>query len=164
MGLGQIGRQIYRLAAEAADLEIVAVADIGKPEVLQYLLQTGADDGFACRVEGNYLRGEGFNSRMLQLVAPGEVPWDAFGVDCVVDATGRYRSRAYMPRRSSLPAGGAWSTRRSPKQPDRVLIPGINERTPWPQTAWCRRARRRPMHWRCCSMRWTGRWGSSTRR
>ena len=36
---------------------------------------------FACRVEGNYLRGEGFSSRMLQLVAPGEVPWDAFGVD-----------------------------------------------------------------------------------
>ena len=110
MGLGQIGRQIYRLAAETADLEIVAVADIGRPEVLQYLLETGADDGFACRVEGNYLRGEGFRSRMLQLVAPGEVPWDAFGVDCVI-------ARARMPSRSSRLAAGAWSTRRSPKHP-----------------------------------------------
>ena len=104
MGLGQVGRQIYRLAAESADLEIVAVADIGKPEVLQYLLETGADDGFSCRVEGNYLRGEGFASRMLQLVAPGEVPWDAFGVDCVIDATGRYRARAHAELQ--LAAGG----------------------------------------------------------
>lgn len=126
MGLGQIGRQIYRLAAEVADLEIVAVADIGKPEVLQYLLQTGADDGFACRVEGNYLRGDGFASRMLQLVAPGEVPWDAFGVDCVIDATGRYRSRAHAGLQ--LAAGGrrlVYAT--LAEAPDRVLVPGLNE-------------------------------------
>lgn len=126
MGLGQIGRQIYRLAAQSADVEIVAVADIGKPEVLQYLLETGADDGFACRVEGNYLCGDGFRTRMLQLVAPGDVPWDAFGVDCVVDATGRYRSRADAERQ--LAAGGRrviYSTLAD--APDRVLVPGLNE-------------------------------------
>ena len=102
------------------------MADIGKPEVLQYLLQTGADDGFACRVEGNYLRGDGFASRMLQLVAPGEVPWDAFGVDCVIDATGRYRSRAHAGLQ--LAAGGrrlVYAT--LAEAPDRVLVPGLNE-------------------------------------
>lgn len=126
MGLGQIGRQIFRLAAATDDLEIVAVADIGKPDVLHYLLETGAEDGFSCRREGNYLRGETFSTRMLQLVAPGDVPWDAFGVDCVVDATGRYRRRVHAE--AQLAAGGqrlVYAT--LAEQPDRVLIPGIND-------------------------------------
>jgi glyceraldehyde 3-phosphate dehydrogenase len=126
MGLGQIGRQIYRLAAAAPDLDVVAVADIGKPAVLQYLLETGADDGFSCRVEGNFLRGEGFSTRMLQLVAAGDVPWDAFGVDCVIDATGRYRNRAHAELQ--LAAGGRrviYAT--LAEAADRVLVPGLNE-------------------------------------
>jgi len=127
MGLGQIGRQIYRLAAAEADLEIVAVADIGRPEVLRYLLETGAgEDGFDCRLEGNFLRGEGFSTRMLQLTAPGDVPWDAFGVDCVIDATGRYRERAQADRQ--LVAGGRrviYAT--LAEAPDRVIVPGLND-------------------------------------
>ena len=38
MGFGQIGRQIYELAAESNDVDVVAVADIGKPDILHYLL------------------------------------------------------------------------------------------------------------------------------
>ncbi len=39
MGLGQIGRQLYHLALEKDDIDIVAVADIGKPEIIEYLLE-----------------------------------------------------------------------------------------------------------------------------
>lgn len=127
MGLGQIGRQIFRLAAEAPDLEIVAVADIGKPDVLAYLLQTTAEREFPCRLEGNHLRAEGVCARMLQLVAPGDVPWDAFGVDCVIDATGRYRRRAHAERQ--LQAGGnrvIYATL-TEDAPDRLLLRGIND-------------------------------------
>ena len=126
MGLGQIGRQLFRLAAAADDLEVVAVADIGKPEVLRYLLESTASTEFPCRLEGNYLRGEGVAARMLQLVAPGDVPWDAFGVDCVIDATGRYRSRVSADRQ--LAAGGQrviYATLTT-DAPDRLLVPGIN--------------------------------------
>ena len=38
MGFGQTGRQIYELASRSDDVEVVAVADIGKPEILHYLL------------------------------------------------------------------------------------------------------------------------------
>ncbi len=126
MGLGQIGRQIFRLAAASDDLEIVAVSDIGKPQVLQYLLETGAENGFDCRLEGNHLRGDTFSTRMLQLVAPGDVPWDAFGVDCVIDASGRYRHRDHAE--AQLAAGGrrlVYAT--LAEQPDRVLVPGLND-------------------------------------
>ena len=43
MGLGQIGRHLYQLAAESDDLEIVAIADIGKPEILHDLLKSDTD-------------------------------------------------------------------------------------------------------------------------
>ena len=44
MGFGQTGRQIYQLAAQSDDVEVVAIADIGKPEILHYLLCSEADD------------------------------------------------------------------------------------------------------------------------
>jgi len=43
MGFGQIGRQVYDIAARSADIEIVAIADIGEPAILHYLL--GAEMG-----------------------------------------------------------------------------------------------------------------------
>jgi len=48
MGLGQIGRQLYHLVLENDDIEIAAVADIGKPEILHYLLKGDAPDGLHC--------------------------------------------------------------------------------------------------------------------
>ncbi|MDZ7784317.1 MAG: glyceraldehyde 3-phosphate dehydrogenase NAD-binding domain-containing protein [Halioglobus sp.] len=40
MGFGQTGRQIYSLASRSEDIEIVAVADIGSPHILHYLLRS----------------------------------------------------------------------------------------------------------------------------
>ncbi len=45
MGLGQIGRHLYHLALQQDDVEIVAVADIGKPEILEYLLKSDGVGG-----------------------------------------------------------------------------------------------------------------------
>ena len=44
MGFGQIGRQIYALATDSDDIEIVAVADIGDPRILHYLLCSEVED------------------------------------------------------------------------------------------------------------------------
>lgn len=127
MGLGQIGRQIYHLALESDDVEIVAVADIGKPEVLHYLLQSDGIDEPSCALENHYLINEKFRTRMLQLARPEEVPWDVLGVDCVVDATGRYRRRRDME--AHLRGGAKRVILASlPAEPiDRIVIPGINE-------------------------------------
>ena len=48
MGLGQIGRQIYHLAAHSEDVEIAAISDIGAPEVLHYLLSTDSGEPTSC--------------------------------------------------------------------------------------------------------------------
>jgi len=127
MGLGQIGRHLYHLALENDDVEIVAVADIGKPEIIQYLLKSDGIEEPPCELRDNYLVNEKFRTRMLQLARPEEVPWDVLKVDCVVDATGRYRRRQDME--AHLHAGARRVILASlPAEPiDRIVIPGINE-------------------------------------
>ena len=127
MGLGQIGRQLYHLALEKDDIEIVAVADIGKPEIIQYLLQSDGVEEPSCKLQDNFLINEKFRTRMLQLARPEEVPWDVMGVDCVVDATGRYGRRRDIA--GHLRAGASRVILASlPAEPiDRIVIPGINE-------------------------------------
>ena len=127
MGLGQIGRQLYHLALEKDDIEIVAVADIGKPEIIEYLLQSDGMEESSCRLQDNYLTNKKFRTRMFQLARPEEVPWDIMNVDCVVDATGRYRRRRDMEMH--LRAGAKRVILASlPSEPiDRIVIPGINE-------------------------------------
>src|SRR5215510_9541939 len=129
MGLVQIGRQLYHLALESDDLAITAVADIGKPDVLHYLLPSDALDAIRCDLQGNYLVNDKFRTRMLQIAKPGDVPWDVLGVDCVVDATGRYRRREYLE--GHLRAGAPRVILASlPADPlDRIIVPGINERS-----------------------------------
>ncbi len=127
MGLGQIGRQLYHLALEKDDIEIVAVADIGKPEIIEYLLQSDGMEEPSCKLQDNYLTNKKFRTRMFQLARPEEVPWDIMNVDCVVDATGRYRRRRDME--AHLRAGAKRVILASlPSEPiDRIVIPGINE-------------------------------------
>ncbi len=127
MGLGQIGRHLYRLASEGNDLEIIAAADIAKPEILHYLLKSEDLDGAPVTLEGNYLTNDKFRTRMLQIAKPGDVPWDVLGVDCVIDATGRYRRREYLE--THLRTGARRIVLASlPADPiDRIVIPGINE-------------------------------------
>jgi glyceraldehyde 3-phosphate dehydrogenase len=127
MGLGLIGRHLYHLALESNDAEIVAVADIGKPEILQYLLKSDGVEEPTSELRDNYLINEKFRTRMLQLARPGEVPWDVLSVDCVVDATGRYRRRQDMEAHLRAGAGRVILTSLPAEPVDRIVIPGINE-------------------------------------
>ena len=127
MGFGQTGRQIYELASRSDDVEVVAVADIGKPEILHYLLGAEVKEPQRHELHGNFLVNPGFRTRLLQIDRPAEMPWDIFGVDMVIDSTGKYRDTSYIqdhlgngaPRvlLRTLPTDGI----------DRIVIPGIND-------------------------------------
>ena len=74
MGFGQIGRMIYQLAQHQPDIEITAIADIGEPHILCYLLQAELNDPASFRHEGNYLVSPHYRSRMLRTDSPGRYP------------------------------------------------------------------------------------------
>lgn len=126
MGFGQTGRQLYDLASQRQDMEIVAIADIGKPQILHYLLQSEVARPDDYSLDGNYLAGPGGRSRLMITDQPAEMPWDIFGVDLVIDATGRYRSAADM--RAHLDNGAPRVLLRTLPldEIDRIVIPGVN--------------------------------------
>lgn len=132
MGFGRIGRQIFRLAQEDDRFDVAAISDIGRPEILHHLLTKTFGRDLRVRLEGNYLVTDRGRTRLMSADRPAEMPWDVFGVDIVVDVTGKYRTRADLlphldsgaPRviASVLPEDGV----------DRVVIYGVNEQEATP--------------------------------
>ena len=62
MGFGRVGRQVYRLALDDARYEVVAVSDIGRPEILHHLLTKSMGSVLPVRLESNYLVSRGGKS------------------------------------------------------------------------------------------------------
>jgi glyceraldehyde 3-phosphate dehydrogenase (phosphorylating) len=125
MGFGHIGRQLYQLTSGCDDVAVVAVSDVGAPEILHHLL-TRDTRSPPSRLVGNYLDNGRFTTRMLRTDQPREVPWDAFGVDAVVDATGRFRSRTDMQAHLDNGARRVVISSLPLDHIDRVVMPGIN--------------------------------------
>ena len=96
MGFGQTGRQIFELASRSDDVEVVAVADIGKADILHYLLCSEVEQPERHQLEGNFLVNPQFRARLMEIDRPAEMPWDIFEVDAVIDSTGNFRDRATM--------------------------------------------------------------------
>ena len=134
MGFGHVGRQLYGLALEDHRFEVVAVSDIGRPEILHHLLARSLrSGGGSVHLQGNHLIGEfgerGMQTRLMSAGRPAEMPWDVFDVDVVIDATGRFRTlealrphlRNGAPRviLSSLPT----------EDIDRVVLVGVNQQS-----------------------------------
>ncbi len=126
MGFGQIGRQIYELASRSADVEVVAIADIGKPEILHYLLCSEVEEPQRHRLEGNFLVSPRGRARLMQIDLPTEMPWDIFGVDAVIDSTGRFRDRVFMEDHLRNGASRVIIRTLPTDHIDRIVIPGIN--------------------------------------
>jgi len=55
MGFGRIGRQLYKLAAGDSRFEVVAISDIGKPQILAHLLDVTMGHTGEVQLEGNCL-------------------------------------------------------------------------------------------------------------
>lgn len=126
MGFGLTGRQIFDLASQAEDIDIVAIADIGRPDILHYLLQSESANPESYTLDGNFITSPAQRARLLCIDTPREMPWDIFDVDMVIDATGVFRSEEHMQAHLR---GGAPRVliRTLPLDTiDRIVVPGIN--------------------------------------
>lgn len=96
-GFGRIGRNFFRaVQASQADIEIVAVNDLGSIKTMAHLLKydsvlgvlpnkiSALKDGIS--VDGKVLK-------VLQVRDPKELPWKALGVDLVIESTGIFTDR-----------------------------------------------------------------------
>ncbi len=126
MGFGQTGRQIYELASRSEDVEVVAIADIGKADILHYLLCSEVENPARHQLAGNFLANDRFRARLMRIDQPAEMPWDMFGVDMVIDATGKFRERAHMQDHLDNGAPRILLRTLPLDAIDRIVVPGIN--------------------------------------
>ena len=129
MGFGQTGRQIYDLASHSDDIQVVAIADIGSPEILHYLLCSEVKDPDTYTLDGNFLCNSRSRARMVPIDLPSEIPWDVFEVDFVIDATGKFREARFMEDHLRNGAPRVINRALPADQIDRIVIPGINGNT-----------------------------------
>ncbi len=129
MGFGRVGRQLYQLAREDDELEMVAISDIGRPDILHHLLVQTMPDSTDVRLENNYLVCEQTRTRLMHADHPAEIPWDVFGVDVVIEATGRFGTRAALEPHLGNGAHRVVMARPPHEAVDRVVLFGVNEDT-----------------------------------
>ncbi|MBI2670251.1 MAG: type I glyceraldehyde-3-phosphate dehydrogenase [Candidatus Yanofskybacteria bacterium] len=95
-GFGRIGRIFFRQAFGRADLDVVAINDLGTPENLAYLLKYDTVYGRYEKEVGykdSTLVIEGKEIRVLNEKEPAKLPWKELGVDIVIESTGVFDSR-----------------------------------------------------------------------
>jgi glyceraldehyde 3-phosphate dehydrogenase len=130
MGFGRIGRNLFRILYQRDDVQIVAISDTADPAGLEYLLRFDTLLGrFPHEVsvrEGN-LYAWGRQIRLLAGEKPGDVPWGDLGVDIVVEATSRTRSRRELERHLEMGAQRVLLCSPAADPPDLTVVIGIND-------------------------------------
>ena len=98
-GYGRIGRNILRAHYEDGkkhDLAIVAINDLGSPEINAHLTRHDTAHGRfpgEVRVEGDTMLVDGDPIKVIAQRDPTQLPWGALGVDVVLECTGLFTSK-----------------------------------------------------------------------
>lgn len=95
-GFGRIGRTLFRLLQNHPHISVAAINDLADAKTLAHLLkydsihgQLTADVGS----DGNHITVNGNKIRVLNHQHPKEIDWKAYGVDLVVESTGKFKTR-----------------------------------------------------------------------
>jgi glyceraldehyde 3-phosphate dehydrogenase len=129
-GFGRIGRNFFRAQQELdADVEIVAVNDLGDARTMAHLLKydsnLGPFDGEVL-LENGVLRAGGEELRILTERDPATLPWGDLGVDVVLESTGIFTDREGAQKH--LDAGAKKVVISAPAtDPDVTLVLGVND-------------------------------------
>jgi len=96
-GFGRIGRNFFRaIAARGADIEIVAVNDLGSLKTMAHLLKYDSVLGVLPNKIEAVDGGISVDGKVLKVLTerdPKALPWGALGVDLVIESTGIFTDR-----------------------------------------------------------------------
>ncbi|MSR02048.1 MAG: type I glyceraldehyde-3-phosphate dehydrogenase [Gemmatimonadetes bacterium] len=129
-GFGRIGRNVLRAAtmANVTDLEIVAVNDLTDTKTLAHLLKYDSVHGKFPGTVAPAPDGIHVNGRTIKVLSekdPAKLPWQALGVDVVLESTGRFTDRE--PAAKHLEAGARRVVISAPaKNEDITIVYGVN--------------------------------------
>ena len=129
-GMGRIGRDVMRSVLQRDDraFEVVAINDVAPPATVVHLL--GHDSTYGrwdqqAHLDGDVMTVGGRSVRITQQPDPAALDWAGVGVDVVIEATGRFRTREKAA--AHLGAGARKVVLTSPgTDVDATLVMGIN--------------------------------------
>jgi glyceraldehyde 3-phosphate dehydrogenase len=129
-GFGRIGRNFFRAQqALGAELEIVALNDLGNAATMAHLLRYDSNLGPLrgdVELADGVLRAGGEEVRMLSERDPAALPWRELGVDVVLESTGFFTHREGAQKH--LDAGAKKVVISAPAtDPDITLVLGVND-------------------------------------
>jgi glyceraldehyde 3-phosphate dehydrogenase (phosphorylating) len=129
-GFGRIGRNFFRAkVAKGADVDVVAVNDLGDAKTMAHLLEydsvLGRLEGGAEAREGSIVAaGEEF--KVLAEREPAKLPWADLGVDVVLESTGFFTKRDGAQQH--IDAGAPKVVISAPAtDPDVTIVLGVND-------------------------------------
>ncbi|MDQ7005635.1 MAG: glyceraldehyde 3-phosphate dehydrogenase NAD-binding domain-containing protein [Acidobacteriota bacterium] len=129
MGFGRIGRNIFRILSRSDEFRIGAICDIADHEALTYLLKYDTILGRfpdELTYRDGHLYTWGKEIPLLSARDPGDVDWSEYGVDYVVEAVGRPRSRSECERHLEKGARRVFLCVPPIEKPDVSIVYGVN--------------------------------------
>jgi glyceraldehyde 3-phosphate dehydrogenase len=129
-GFGRIGRNFFRAQQQlGADIEIVALNDLGDAKTMAHLLKYDSVLGpFAGDVElgDGVIEAGGETMKMFSERDPAGLPWSDLGVEVVLESTGFFTDREGA--RKHLDGGAKKVIISAPaKEPDFTVVLGVND-------------------------------------
>ena len=133
-GYGRIGRNVLRALYESGrnkEIEIVAINDLGSPEINAHLTQYDTVHGRfhgTVSVEGEYMIVNGAKIRVLSNRDPAQLPWKELNVDVVHECTGFFTTKEKAS--AHLKAGAKKVIISAPggKDVDATIVYGVNHK------------------------------------
>lgn len=130
-GFGRIGRNYFRAAkATGADIDFVAVNDLGSIETMAHLLRNDSVHGrYPGKVSAGKkeIRVDGDRMQVLSERNPADLPWGELGVDVVIESTGIFNSKDAAS--AHITAGARKVIISAPATCDATFVMGVNEDT-----------------------------------
>ena len=95
MGFGHIGRYIYENTLDSNLFNVKVISDIGNIDSLNYLLNNNLrNKNIGVHIEDDTFVYKSNKTKFINGIEPGDINWNNYGVDWVVDATGKFLDKA----------------------------------------------------------------------
>lgn len=128
-GFGRIGRNVFRVAVNNPEFEIVAVNDLTDAKTLAHLLKYDSVHGTMNAEVKAVDGGIEVNGKLVKVLAerdPNNLPWKAMGVDIVVESTGLFTDKNKAI--AHINAGAKKVVISAPgKNEDITIVMGVNQ-------------------------------------
>ena len=135
-GFGRIGRSVFRILADRAGIEGVAINDLTTNGHLAYLLRydtvMGVFEG-EVRTDADSMTVGGRRIAMTSEKDPSRIPWRDHGADVVVESTGKILTREALSKHLAAGAKRVVLTVPAKDEIDAMIVMGVNDETLRPE-------------------------------